>query len=1104
MIRPALLLRFVAFLVVAVGLTTWDQLPAGSGQRPEPKTTIIADGTLPDAWVKALSWRCVGPANMSGRITAIAVNEADPSMFWVATASGGLLKTVNNGITFEHQFDKEATVSIGDVQVAQSNPNIVWVGTGENNPRNSVSYGDGVYKSTDGGKTWTNMGLKQTYQIGRIAIHPKNPDIVYVGALGRLYGPSPERGLYKTTDGGKHWKQILHVNDHTGVIDVQMSPADPDTLLVAMWERRRDGFDSHPGPGLPEAYDGYDPAAKWGEAAGIYKTTDGEHFTKVTKGLPTSKFGRVGLNYFRKDPKVVFAIVDCEKIGMGTPPPKVALGNAYFGAFGEDADPGVKLTVIVPEASAANASLQVGDIIRRIGKKDISDFDELQDVIRTHNAGDKVTFKIKRDEDAKDIEVTFMANPAGAGGKKGGGGGAGKFGPGGPKKGRPYSAYYGGQIENAQDKQGPGGHEYGGVYKSTDGGDSWTRVNSLNARPMYFSVVRVDPREEKYVYALGIKPFKSINGGKRFRTNMGKGMHDDGHAMWIDPRDGRHMIVGTDGGVYVSYDRGANWDHLNHMAMGQFYHVAISNKRPYWVFGGLQDNGSWGGPSIGLKGNVGPINEDWVSMLGGDGYRCAVDPTDPDLVYSESQDGGMSRRNLRTGEAAAIRPKGMGKGGFGKGGFKKGGEPGKEAEKEKEKTGKEKEKEKEKGKEIAKKGPLHRFNWNTPYVLSSHNPKIFYCVGEVVFRSLNRGDDLKVISPEVTFTKNGSGSAIAESPKNPDVLWVGTDDGALWITRDGGAHWHNITSKVGLPGPRWVASIEASRMVEGRTYVAFDAHRSDDDKPYLYVTEDFGETWKCITSNLPQFGSTRVLREDVENPNLLYCGTEFGIYASTNRGASWTRINNNLPTVAVHEIAVHPTAGEIVAATHGRSLWILEVAPLRQVTASTVKEKAHLYKPATAVRWQFEPARGKTNRRFVGENPRPGAHIYYSLTQPAEKVSFKVLDIEGKTVSQWTGVAKAGLHKTTWNMTRAAEGGKGKGKGGGGFGGGKGKGAGFGGGKGGGGFGVFGGFGGRPAAPGEYRVVMTVDGQDYATTLRLEGSPIATFGPPIGDDEDDD
>ena len=540
--------------------------------------------------------------------------------------------------------------------------------------------------------------------------------------------------------------------------------------------------------------------------------------------------------------------------------------------------------------------------------------------------------------------------------------------------------------------------------------------------------------------------------------DAGKLVHDDGHALWIDPRDGRHMLVGCDGGFYVSYDRADNWDHLNTQSLGQFYHVAVSTKRPYWVFGGLQDNGTWGGPSIGLKGGVGPVNEDWLSIFGGDGYRCAIDPTDPDLVYYEMQDGGMGRRHLKTGEQAQIRPGGQGKG-------------------------------KGKGMDKDKGAPQHRFNWNTPFILSHHNPKIYYCGGEHVFKSLDRGNDLKIISPEITLTKRGTATALAESAKNPDVLWVGTDDGALWITRTGGKDWTNVMDKVGLPGRRWVATVEASRKVEGRAYVAFDAHRSDDDKPYVFVTEDFGQTWKCLSANLPAVGSTRCLREDVDNPDLLYCGTEFSIFASINRGESWSRINNNLPTVAVHEIAVHPTAGEIVAATHGRSLWILDVSALRQFKEDTVKAKAHLYKPNTAVRWVMEPAHGKTNRRFVGENPKAGAHIYYSLTEPAKKVTFEVKDIEGKTLSKWAGSAKPGFYKTTWDMTRANDavakvdpekkGGKGK-KGG------------FGQGR-------------RFAAPGEYRVFMEIEGEGVAailtTTVRLEGDPNVPPERRLADDE---
>jgi photosystem II stability/assembly factor-like uncharacterized protein len=1069
-------MRHWLFLGLLLGFGILAPLPLGSSQQAGVKS----DGTLPADWTKAFAWRNIGPANMSGRITAISVFEADPSTYWVATASGGLVKTTNNGITFEHQFDKENTVSIGDVCVAPSNRDIVWVGTGEGNPRNSVSYGDGVYKSTDGGKTWHNMGLGKTFQIGRIAIHPTNPDIVYVGALGRLYGNNPERGLFKTSDGGKTWNKIFFLNDRTGVIDIAMNPNEPDTLLIAMWERRRDGYDSFHGPGIADGYDGYDPIEKWGEAAGIYKTSDGgKSFRKLQTGLPACKLGRIGLDYFRKDPSIVYAIVDCEKIGMGTPPKIVAQGGGFLGFQGEDANPGVKLTAIVDGSPAAKAGLQIDDVIRGVAKKEIKNYDELLEELRARNSGDKVTLKIERDEKIKDFEVTLGERPALG---KGGGG----FGPGGAKKGRPYHAYYGGQKENVQAKQGPDGAQYGGVYKSTDGGESWTRVNSLNPRPMYFSVVRVDPSDAKFVYVLGVKQYRSRDGGVTFKDDAGKLVHADGHAMWINPRDGRHMLVGCDGGFYVSYDRADNWDHLNTKALGQFYHVAVNSKRPYWVFGGLQDNGTWGGPSIGLKGGVGPINEDWVSIFGGDGYVCRCDPTDPDLVYFEMQDGGMGRRHLKTGEVTRIGPGAQGQA---------------------------------KGKGKPKDGPKHRFNWNTPFILSQHNPKIFYCGGEFVFKSLDRGNNLKIISPEITLTKGGSASAIAESPKNPDVLWAGTDDGALWVTRDGGQKWTQLApvlsqrdpqvSGASLPGPRWVATIEASRYKEGRAYVCFDAHRSDDDKPYLFVTEDFGQTWANITNNLPAVGSTRCLREDVENPDLLYCGTEFSIFASLNRGQSWTRINNNLPTVAVHEIAVHPTAGEIVAATHGRSLWILDVSALRQMKPDTLSAIAHLYKPHPSVRWQMEPAHGKTNRRFVGQNPPPGPQIYYSLTQTAKKVSFKVLDIEGKTLTQWAGSAKAGLHKTTWDMTRPLDVAKkderspgsqaelgnqkakpvdeaqkdeekkiGKGKKGG-----------------------FGQQGRRFAPAGDYRVVMTVDGTDYPAIMRLEGDPNTPPDRRIADEE---
>jgi hypothetical protein len=434
-----------------------------------------------------------------------------------------------------------------------------------------------------------------------------------------------------------------------------------------------------------------------------------------------------------------------------------------------------------------------------------------------------------------------------------------------------------------------------------------------------------------------------------------------------------------------------------------------------------------------LRG-AGPINEDVIPVNGSDGYVCRVDQNDPDQVYYESQNGGMGRYNLRTGERASIKP-------------------------------------------IAPQGqPRYRFNWNTPHILSAHNSQIWYCGAQYVFKSVKKGDDAKVISPEITRTKHGSATALAESPRNPDVLWAGTDDGNLWVTRDGGKEWKNVVEKVGLKKPFWVATIEASRFAAGRAYVAFDAHRLDDDDPYLFVTDDYGDTWKPIRNNLPS-GSSRCLREDVTNPNLLYCGTEFALYVSLDRGGSWTKINGEkgLPTVAVHEVAVHPTAGEIVAATHGRSLWILDVTALRQMASESVKEKPTLYKPNTLVRWQDMPGRGRSGRRFVGQNPPTTAQVYYSLPKKAEKVTLRFVDIDGKQVGEMNAPGDGGLHRIAWDTvlrTQAAPEPKGGG------------GALFGGGR----------FqsrpGGRMVPPGHYRIVMLIDGKEAGSqSFAIEGDP---------------
>ncbi len=1151
----------------------------------EPRQPVSSDGGLPAEWVRSLTWRAIGPAAMGGRITAIAVYEADPSIWWVATASGGLLKTTNNGITFEHQFDKEATVSIGDVAVAPSDPNIVWVGTGENNPRNSVSYGDGVYKSTDGGKTWKNLGLKKSFQIGKILIHPTDPNIVYVGALGRLYGPNEERGLFKTIDGGNTWEKILYIDDKTGVIDMRMHPTDPETLIVATWERQRDEYDGFFGN---VEGDQYGPIKTHAPGTGLYKTTDGgKTWRKLTQGLPTCNMGRIGLDWYRKDPNVVFAIIDTEKVGMTT--------AAYLGVQGNTAKDGVALTSVVENGPAAKAGLKAEDVVLSIGGKAVKEFADIGKILDDFMAGDKVEVAFKRGDEKKTVEVVLGTRPAQAGGagsgllfagfiaedveggfrvtrliaedsplrvgdvvqmiddkpvsgfretfqqlasskragdkikvqfdrdgeKKdaeltltappfGGGGGRGGVGAAPGRTTRPFASTLGGQRENVQNQQGKGGFNTGGVFKSTDGGETWVRINSLNPRPMYFSQVRVDPSDDKYVYVLGVSLYRSNDGGATFRPDGGRGVHADHHALWINPRDGRHMILGTDGGFYVTYDRMNNWDHLNTAALGQFYHVCVDPRKDYRVYGGLQDNGSWGGPPR-VRSGSGPINEDWFRIGGGDGFTCRVDPNDPDLVYFTSQNGAMGRRNLRTGEVASIRPRTPGGPGRGEPGQRgeqagRGEQPGR-AEAQPQPA------EQREGEEQPRTAQQsrYRWNWNTPFILSHHNSRIFYCAANFVFRSLDRGNDLQVISPEITASEKGSGTALSESPRNPNVLYAGTDDGMIWVTRDGGKTWKEVGKNLPLPKRMWVSTLEASRFADGRCYVCIDGHRSDDDNPYVFVTEDYGETWKPITSNLP-WGSTRCLREDLQNPNLLFVGTEFAVFASTNRGVSWTKINNNLPTVAVHELAIHPSMGEMVAATHGRSLWILDITPLRQISNEVLTADAALLKPNTAIRWRSEPSRGGTNRRFVGSNGQSGAHIYYVLNKSAERVSVKILDIEGKVVRELRANSTPGMHRVTWDLTRVPERPAGTGqRGGPGQAGGRGQGqqagaaaqppagqqppaagqqlgqppSGFGGfGRGG-----LGGFGGQPVPPGTYRVVLTVDGKEYSQVVRVESDP---------------
>jgi photosystem II stability/assembly factor-like uncharacterized protein len=825
-------------LLLLLSLVAWPLPPAGPPPRAEEQPSLAS---LLDALVA----RPLGPANMGGRIADIAVVENRPGTIYLAAASGGLWKTGNNGTTWAPVFDNQPTVSLGAVAVAPSNPDIVWAGTGEANARNSVSWGDGVYKSTDSGQTWQNMGLKDSEHIGRIRIHPKNPDVVYVAALGHLWGPNPQRGLYKTTDGGKTWQRSLFLNEDTGCIDLAIHPDEPDTLYAAAYRVRR-------GP-----FAGGNPAVQTGPEAGLYKTTDGgKTWQRLTRGLPDRPLGRCGLDVYRKDPRIVYAVIQTDK------------------------------TTLVRE--------------------------------------------------------TEWGQPA--------------------------------KTSSQADS--------GGVFRSEDGGQSWVKVNDLCPRPFYFSLIRVDPRDPDRVYVGGLNLHVSRDGGKTFSKDGGRGMHADHHALWIDPNDSTHLIAGNDGGLYFSYDRGSNWEAIRNMPLGQFYGVAVDMRKPYWVYGGLQDNGSWGGPSA-TRSAEGITASDWTHILGADGFQCQADPADADTVYAETQYGGLARLNVRTGAARDIQPK------------------------------------------AAERTPAYRFNWSAPVLLSPHNPRTVYFGGNHLFRSVNRGDTWEVISPDLTHGGPGPSpdqghtiTTIAQSPMSAGVLWAGTDDGRVQVTRNGGLTWTDVGDRVpGVPVTRWITRIEASRFAEGTAYLAIDRHRHDDRRPYVFRTLDYGASWQNVTKNLPAEGPVHVIREDPRNRDLLFVGTEFGLFASLDAGSSWQRLKAGLPTVAVHDLVIHPRDRDLVIGTHGRSVYVLDVSPLEELTPRQLTEAAYLCDVKPATRFRHRGARELGSSKVYGApNPPSGAGIWYYLKEKPQTLHIVITDAQGSPVASVTAAEEPGLHRVSWDL----------------------------------------------------------------------------------------
>jgi len=924
-------------------------------------------------------FRSIGPASMGGRIDDIAVYEKDPRIIWIGYAVGGVYKSTNAGTAFVPVFEQYGSASIGDIALDQNNPNIAYIGTGEPNNRQTSSFGDGIYKTTDGGKTFTHVGLRETQTIARIVLHPQNSNVVYVASPGHLFGPNPDRGIYKSTDGGRTWTKIKYVDENTGFTDLAIDPSNPNVLYAASYQRRRTGC----------CYNGSGPGSA------MWKSDDaGRTWTKLTgSGLPPGTYGRIAVDVARSNPNVVYAQIETD----GGDSAAVVLGGGRGGGY---------------------------------------DW--------CNNAG--------------------------------------------PGRG------FGGNTPPSDTLKPPAlSRARPGVYRSDNKGRSWTLVSNCNGRPMYFSNLRVDPTNANVLYAANVRATKSLDGGKTFITideGLGWGNQTvDQHAYWINPANPNHILRGSDAGFAVSWDQGATWEYVRTMATGLAYWVTADMNRPYHVYSGLQDNDGWGGPSA-TRSRIGIRDNNWFRVSfenSGDGFQTAVDPTDHNTVYSEAQDGRTVRTDLRTGRTVSIRPvappatetpaapapgscvdgrltppvvpgrAGGGGGGGGGGGAGGGGRAGGTP-----------------NVVNAQPGDTYRWNWNTPILLSPHNPRTIWMGGNRLFRSDNQGD-LWISSNDLTrstdrckisvmgaagtalqLSKNdGVGTfstiiSISESRAVAGVVWAGTDDGLIQVSRDNGATFSEVGKNItGLPGgaldgdnPYWIARIDASHFDAATAYVAIDGHRSNDLKPYVYVTRDYGRTWSKITNGLPDFGNLQVVREDPRNPNLLYAGTEFGLFVSLDGGRNWEKFMNNYPTVRTDDILIHPRDGDLIAASHGRSIWIADdITPLQQLTPAVAAADAHLFDVRPAVAYvpdiRLDISTGG-EKQFEGENPQRGTaiqfHIKAGVTGDA-KVT--ISDPGGRALCETTMAARPGIHRVQWTLvtpmlTAGGRGGRGGGGGGGG------------------------------------------------------------------------
>ncbi len=817
--------------------------------------------------LECFQYRNIGPFRSGAWITDFAVPESPEKehlyTFYVAGRNGGLWKTTNNGTTFKPIFDDQDIFSIGDIALAPSEPQTVWVGTGEHATARSSYWGDGVYKSLDGGETWKHMGLKETHHIGRVVIHPKNPDIVYIAAMGHLFSPNKERGVYKTEDGGETWEKVLYINERVGVVDLALNRQNPDVLYAAAYEKDR--FPWHFEAG--------------GEESGIYRTEDaGKTWKRLSKGLPQGKIGRIGLDIYRSNPNIIYAVV--ENTNMRPPTEEEASRDRERG--------------IEPEK-------------REIG---------------------------------------------------------------------------------------------GEVYRSEDAGETWKKMNSVKdnvgGKAAYsFNQIRVDPNNDQKVYVTSICLASSDDGGrtwydinwpprKTFSSAFG-----DVRTLWIDPRNSDRLMMGSDGGVFVSYDGGKTCDFYDNLPMAQYYDICVDMEDPYNVYGGLQCHDSWKIPTSSWSGEV--SLEDMIPMGLGDGMYNVVSSENSRWVYNDIQFGGHQRIDQKLGIRTDIEPR------------------------------------REEGK------PPYRFNWCPPLEISPHNSDVIYAGTQMLLRSMHRGENWQEISPDLTTNDAvkiaGKGhiqyctiTTISESPVTPGLIWVGTDDGKVWVTQNSGADWKDLTQnlvRIGAPENYWVSRVFASHHKEGRAYVSKTGFRRDDFRSFLYQTDDFGRTWTDISNNLPN-KPINVVFEDRKNPDLLFVGNDKGIYVSIDRGSKWVSMRNNMPTIAVTDLLVHPRENDLVAGTYGRGVFITDISPLQELNQDILEKEAYLF--------SIEPAAQRVTRswgayQLYGDrhhstpNEPDVMRIYYYLKNQADqKVDIRITDLTGNLLCDIQGSSEPGLNKVDWNM----------------------------------------------------------------------------------------